>query len=296
MIGIATLIVLLVVIVLGIIFVIVLAGFSKLFGQEKSRFSQSLNLAFFKIEKTFFEKPEFSEKFYNFLHSFKENWFRTFEYGRYWVVFEMVKWPKGLEFYFACQRKEKKFILDNFSKFWPDFKIGEVKAPNFFAPGEAAQGFEISLEKSFLLPIKTYELSNNLFERIIEIFEKSRGKMVMQVLARPVFYSLKKMPLNEKSIVKTPLNAGSITRKSKKPAFEFNVRFLSPAGNLKESEINLIALKNLFEGIYYNDYNNLKVEKSGNLNEFVFNFIFRSLTPSRDNILNSEELATVFHL
>ncbi len=118
----------------------------------------------------------------------------------------------------------------------------------------------------------------------------------MQVLVRPVFYPLKKALFREKSIVLTTLNAGPITQKSKKPAFEFNIRFLSPAGNLKESEINLIAVENLFEGIQYNDYNNLKVEKAGDLNEFVFNFIFRNLIPSRNKILNSEELATIFHL
>ncbi len=194
----------------------------------------------------------------------------------------MVKWPRGLEFYFGCQRKEKKFILDNFSKFWPDFKITETKAPNFFAAGETTRGFEISLEKPFLLPIKTFKFPNNLFERIVEIFEKSRGKIIMQVLARPIFYSPGKVVLKEKSIARTPLNADLIAQKAKKPAFEFNIRFLSPANDSASSELNLVALKRLFEQAKDNNYNNLKVEEPGDLNEFVFNFLCLLIDKKRE--------------
>lgn len=291
-----SLIVLLIMLVLGIIFVVVLMFLSKIFEQKEKRFVQSLNLAFFKIEKKFFEKPEFSAVFYDFLHSFKENWFRTFEYGKYWVVFEIIKWPARIEVYFGCQRKEKKFILDNFSRFWPDFKIREAKVPNYFGPGETAQGLEISLEKPFLLPIKTHKLSNDLFEKTIEIFNQSRGKIVMQVLARPIFYSVKKALMKEKSIISNRLNLGLVAQKVAKPAFECNVRFLSPAKDLMESGLNLVAPRRLFEEVKDNDYNNLKVEEPDDLNKFVFNFIFRIFEPHRNVILNSEELATIFYL
>lgn len=291
-----SLIVLLIMLVLGIIFVVVLMFLSKIFEQKEKRFVRSLNLEFFKIEKKFFEKPEFSAVFYDFLHSFKENWFRAFEYGKYWVVFEMIKWPAGIEVYFGCQRKEKKFILDNFSKFWPDFKIREAKAPNYFGPGEMAKGFEISPEKSFLLPIKTYKLSNELFEKTIEIFNQSRGKIVMQVLARPIFYSVKKALMKEKSIIPNKLNLGLVAQKAAKPTFEFSIRFLSPAKDLMESGLNLVAPRRLFEEAKDNNYNNLKVGEPDDLNKFVFNFVFRVLEPSQNKILNSEELATIFYL
>lgn len=287
------------VITFGIIFLAVLVYLLRIFEQKEKSYTQALNLVFFKIEKNFTENPKFSEDFYNFLHSFKENWFRNFEYGKYFIVFETVKGENGFEFYLGCQRKEKKFILDNFLKFWPDFKIKEVSPPNFFAPKELAKGFEIGLEKSFILPIKTYKSAGDIFGKIIEIFQKSRGKITMQILAKPTFYSaksLKSILKRERKIILNKNFLFLLKQKVSKPAFNLNIRFLSPAKDLMDSELNLIAVRKLFEEKPDKNYNNLKVERPDDLNQFAFNFIFRIFEPNKNTILNSEELATVFHL
>ncbi|PIQ92033.1 MAG: hypothetical protein COV69_03950 [Parcubacteria group bacterium CG11_big_fil_rev_8_21_14_0_20_39_14] len=308
-----SLIIILGIITFGVILGALLIYFLKTISQQEKRVVQALNLTFFKIKKGFEEKPEFSENFYNFLHSFGENWFKTFEHGRSLIVFEMAKrenfgartpnvkteinegresyfGESDIEFYLACQRKEKKFILDNFLKFWPDFELIETEAPNFFTPREKGQGLEVSLEKPFVLPIKTYTPSEDLFNRVFEIFQRSRGKVIMQILLKPTFYSLKE--------IKPPSHA--VKQKAEKPSFDLNIGFLSPGRDLTDAKLNLVALEKLFEEVrdknYNNIYNNLKVKTPGDLNEFIFNFVFRVFDPSKNVILNSEELATIFHL
>lgn len=282
-----------------ILFVLALfIGVFRLIGERQKRLARSLNLTFLKIKKDFFEKPEFSENFYSFLHSLKDDWLRKVLYGQPFFVFEMARAGDDLEFYFGCQRKGRDLILDGFSKFLPDFKTEETQAPNYFEPQERAKGFELCLEKHFVLPIRTYCAENDFLPSIIKVFRESRGKMIMQVLIRPATYSLKEILKKRKKML---LGFGFeslefLKRKIKKPVFELNVRFLSPAKDLTASEINLIALKKLFEENKDKNYNNLKVKEAENLNEFVFNLVFRIFESYKNVVLNSEELATIFYL
>jgi hypothetical protein len=150
------------------------------------------------------------------------------------------------------------------------------------------------------LPILTYQASNEFLPKIIKVFRESRGKMAMQILIRSTSYSLKEIFKRQKRIfTKFDLNSLKfLEQKLQKPTFELNIRFLGPAKDLMASEINLIALKKLFEDTpdkNYN-YNSFGVKESESQNGFIFDFIFRIFESYGNVILNTEELATIFYL
>ena len=287
------------ILILGLFAAAVFISIFRLAAERQKRYIHPLNLAFFKIEKSFFENQQFSENFYVFLRGFlKDDWLRNFFCGRPFFVFEMAAAGDDIDFYFGCPKAGKDLVLNEFSKSFPDFKITEIPAPNYFSPGEKAKGFELYLNKHFVLPILTYLAPNEFLPPVIKVFRESRGKMAMQVLIRPASYSLKAIFKKQKrAFLKFDLNSLKfLKQKAQKPAFELNIRFLSPAKDLMASEINLIALKKLFEDTRDKNYNSLKAKEPENQNEFIFNFVFRIFESYKDVILNSEELATVFYL
>ncbi len=180
------------ILILGLFAAAVFISIFRLAAERQKRYIQPLNLAFFKIEKNFFENQQFSENFYVFLRDFlKDDWLRNFFCGRPFFVFEMAAAGDDIDFYLGCRKAGRDLVLNEFSKCWPDFKITEIPAPHYFSPGEISKGFELCLNKHFVLPIPTYRVSNEFLPPVIKVSRESRGKMAMQVLIRPASYSLK---------------------------------------------------------------------------------------------------------
>jgi len=92
----------------------------------------------------------------------------------------------------------------------------------------------------------------------------------------------------------------AVEAKSTKIGFEANVRLIASA-ETKEKAISLLKeLENSFSQFNFPDCNSFKItetffDKAGFLNRTIYNFIFRNFDGKRKIILNTEELASLFH-
>jgi len=88
-----------------------------------------------------------------------------------------------------------------------------------------------------------------------------------------------------------------IRNKIKKPAFEVNVRFVAVAKDKNRSEQILQNLESSFSQ-FSSSANGFKVNRvkgSRKARQFVYDFSFRNFQSSQSNILNTEELASIYH-
>jgi hypothetical protein len=92
----------------------------------------------------------------------------------------------------------------------------------------------------------------------------------------------------------------AVESKAAKVGFEVNVRLVTSAPTKEEAEDLLRELENSFAQFNAPNLNSFKVvesffNKAGFLNKTAYNFIFRNFENKRKIILNTEELASLFH-
>lgn len=92
----------------------------------------------------------------------------------------------------------------------------------------------------------------------------------------------------------------SVEEKSSKIGFEANVRLVASALTKERAQTLLKELENSFTQFNAPGLNSFKItetffEKTKFLNKTIYNFIFRNLEKKRKIILNTEELASIFH-
>jgi len=91
-----------------------------------------------------------------------------------------------------------------------------------------------------------------------------------------------------------------VEEKSSKIGFETNVRLVTSASTKEKAQTLLKELENSFTQFNSPDLNSFKItetffDKAKFLNRTIYNFIFRNLEKKRKIILNTEELASIFH-
>lgn len=92
-----------------------------------------------------------------------------------------------------------------------------------------------------------------------------------------------------------------IETKASKVGFHTNIRIITSAANNERAENLLREVENSYSQFNAPDVNGLKVietlwGKSGFLNQTFFNFIFRNFEDNKKITLNTEELASLFHM
>lgn len=92
----------------------------------------------------------------------------------------------------------------------------------------------------------------------------------------------------------------AVEAKSTKIGFEANVRLIASAETKEKATSLLKELENSFSQFNFPDCNTFKItetflNKAGFLNRTIYNFIFRNFDGKRKIILNTEELASLFH-
>lgn len=96
--------------------------------------------------------------------------------------------------------------------------------------------------------------------------------------------------------------AKTLEEKSNKLGFETCIRIITSAKTADRAEMNLENLKGAFMQYTIPTLNNfnIKVQSKRKMHKFISGFIFRyfkgGLLPSKKNILNTEELTSIFHM
>jgi len=133
-------------------------------------------------------------------------------------------------------------------------------------------------------------------------YEAALGAQSAVSQAREVFETPKKpgeAPL-EKPKTLSPIDEETmkaLKEKASKPGFEVNVRFLTSAENQERSEQLLSHIEGSFDQFNSPTLNSLKSSRTGKkrLKKLIYNFSFRLFDETEKVILNSEEVASIFH-
>lgn len=107
------------------------------------------------------------------------------------------------------------------------------------------------------------------------------------------------IPNEPKSVQLTPEEqelVKSIENKASKTGYKVNIRLIASAKTPERAQMILAQMENAFSQYENGDTNCFVVNRKINKKDIVYNFIFRNFSEEIAMILNSEEIASIFHL
>jgi len=264
------------------------------------------------------EKPSFKEIFY----------------GQPYIALEIAVPYVGSEicFYLAAPKKYETFLEKQIYGFYPKAIVERIKDYNIFNPEGYSSGGFFKLEKRYILPLKTYrDLETDPVESISNALSKieERGEGgTIQIVLKPASKEWNKAAL---SIIKR-MNQGVsfkdalkgkvppkpkpnepqiqpkispadeevmkfLQTKASKMGFQVNIRLVFSAKTEERAEELLSHAEGAFNQFGAPNLNSLKFKKvkGGALKKLCFNFSFRLFSGKEGIVLNSEEIASIFH-
>ncbi|MCA9364611.1 MAG: type IV secretion system DNA-binding domain-containing protein, partial [Candidatus Moranbacteria bacterium] len=87
----------------------------------------------------------------------------------------------------------------------------------------------------------------------------------------------------------------AIEQKSRKAGFIANIRLVATAQTRERADEIIAQLENAFSQFEYTDVNMFKVKKRIKEKKTVFNYIFRNFNEEHTCVLNTQEVASIFH-
>ncbi|MDP3052913.1 MAG: hypothetical protein Q8N22_03110 [bacterium] len=229
-----------------------------------------------KTEKNFKDEIGLSEKFFNLLSNFENS-----------VIFEVAVHHVGEEihFYLIGDKKTLNFVGRRIRLLWPGVQLNLVEDYDIFNPQGFNEGAYLKLAHEFSLPIRTYEESDaDTFAPILAVLarlEEIGEGSALQIIFKPAPKSIRRKIANKKKIAS--------------PLFEVNLRLVVSAGSQFRAKEIFENLINIFSRFSTLSENELKVVKPKNIKRFHFDFSFREFDEEQAMILNSGELASIFH-
>ncbi len=249
------------------------------------------------------------------------------------IVAEIVTKDKEIFFYLVAPYKYKDLLKDSLSAQYTDAVIEEVEEHNIFNPSwgiESISGGELRGRQSFYYPFKTYhELEGAAIQVLFRPADKKYPKKAFK-MAKSMhsgkskqknvlgdMYDLAMVKEKKSEEAQTPPRltpieeerVKAIERKAAKPMFETTVRVVVSTATKNRSDILLKEIESSFVQFGDRSLNSFKLVKARNpevlVTDYIFRFfmkhLFRQFTaiwkkPSYDLVLNTEELATIFHL
>ncbi|MFH1129263.1 MAG: hypothetical protein V1686_00805 [Patescibacteria group bacterium] len=269
-----------------------------------------------------------------FLSSLGALYEKKARYGQPYIVLEMAVPFSGSEisFYVSVPKKYENFLEKQIYGFYPKAIVQKTEDYNIFNPeGESSGGF-FKLDKNSILPIKTYkELEIDPLENLstalskiaetgdggaVQIVLKSAGKnwakfglsIIQKINQGQSFKDAiknkpKKKPKKDEPVVQqrtSPVDEEiikSLQSKISKTGFEVNIRLLFSSKTKDKADELLSHLSGSFQQFGSPNLNSFKLEKmkKGKLKKLFFSFSFRLFERKQRLVLNSEEIASIFH-
>jgi len=231
------------------------------------------------------------------------------------ISFELVAKQEEIKFYVWTSKKLQDLVEKQIHGAYADAEIKEVPEYNIFNEEGYVAYKSLQLKKENYLPIKTYrELSTDPLSALTSALAKmgeGEGASI-QLIIRPTSSSwqsegrshisdVKKQESNpEKAKFGTnPKTLESIENKIGKPGFEISIRIVVVSKTLEQAKSHLENITTSFSQ-FDGEQNGFKGRKVFRKGAFVEDFVNRympafNVRGNRISILNSEELATVFH-
>ena len=238
-------------------------------------------------------------------------------------------------FYAACLKKDAEFFEKTLSSLFPYAVIEPVDDYTIFSPQGKVVGSEFTLKEQFVLPIKTFKSFDqdplttivNAFTKIVPQGEGAAFQIVIKpdtIGMKKKFIGIKKALLQGKSLDQAILKPSSLVKESFKkesteelkpkpvdenliklideksqfPLFFLNARLLASAHTKERAQELLSHLEASFSSFSNPMGNSLSIRKiktKQGLKKLVYDFSFRLFRRKKSVLLNSLEVATIFH-
>lgn len=239
-----------------------------------------------------------------------------------------------IHFYFSVHADYREAATRQLQGIWSGASVEEVKEDyNIFNSAGAASATYLTERENFSLPVRTYvELGADSLSSILGGFSKINelGEgAALQIVARPAdeepknavrkylesfkkgfnrkqvfagnfFSAVKDATTSDKEEKKEEkiLDEGAIKMlqaKLQKPLFEVNLRICAGASTQLQADSILDGILAGFEQFGSPEGNSFKAIKPKNPNSLIYQFVFRAFEESQKMILNTEELASIYH-
>lgn len=238
-----------------------------------------------------------------------------------------------IHFYTAVPNESVNFVSRQIEGLWKEAQVEVIDDYNIFNPAGVSQGIYLKQKSSYALPIRTYIESNvDTFAPILsglsKINEISEGAAI-QILVKPAPKSAKKitikiidqlkkgkkfdeilkgLAIDLKDIKKAIIPSGekeekiidedaikALEAKISKPLLSVNLRILVSAPSQYQADAILESVSGGYSQFHAPRRQELSLVKPRNQNNLIYQFSFREFDDSQSMILNTEELASMFH-
>lgn len=259
-------------------------------------------------------KIDAAEQMFAGLYSLKKSGFGSELFSNEdFFAFEIVALKEEIAFYVSCPRKLRDLVEKQINGAYPTAEMKEVEEVNIFSEKGKVAFASLCLENANHFPVKTFK---DLPTDGLSLTTSGLAKMeygegaIVQFLLQPIGPGWKKKAKDYVSTQKKreadpdkatyshdPKEMEAISAKTEKNAFRVAIRIVVSAPNDHIAESHLNNLIGAFAQ-YSSAYNAFKKPVIFLKHFFMIDFLYRYMPLFNRNtsILNTEELATIFHL
>lgn len=266
-----------------------------------------------KLPKDNETKIDAAEQMFASLYSLKKTGFFSFLEAEDLFSFEVVAMKEDIAFYVNCPRKIRDLVEKQIHGAYPGADIREQDEVNIFSEKGRVAFASLQLEKANYFPIKTYK---DLPTDGLSLITSGMSKLgdgegaILQILIQPegkkwqqdgysYMQSEKKREADPEKATYShdPKRMESIDGKISKPGFRVSIRIVVSSPNEYAAQSHLNNIIGAFAQFSSSNNNFQKVFLLFK-HLFMIDFIYRYMPFFKRGtmILNSEELATIFHL
>ena len=260
-------------------------------------------------------KIDAMEQLFSALYSMKKGGWKQKYKEQPTISFEIVGKQEDIRYYVWTPKKFQDLIEKQIHGAYPDAEIIEVPEYNIF-PEDAKVAFKsLQLKKANFYPVKTFkELPTDPMASLTSALAKMgpNEAAAIQILISPADSSWQKAgsgfisstKKQESDPEKARFSVGAKTleaveNKVSKPGFEVSIRIVCISNDEASANTHLTNIMGGFEQ-YSGEMNGFSGRKIRRKGAFVEDFLYRyqplyNFMGNRVSVLNSEELATIFH-
>ena len=257
-------------------------------------------------------KIDAAEQMFTGLYSLKKSGPFQFMKPEDIFSFEIVALQEKISFHINCPRKIRDLVEKQVHGAYPQADIKEIDETNIFNEKGKVSFEALKLDKPNYFPIRTYkDLPTDGLSLVTSAMSKMRfGEgVILQLVLEP---ASKKWQKKGKSYISNekkreadpdkatyghdPKEMEAISTKAEKPGFRVAVRIVVSADNSATTESHLNNIKGAFSQ-FRSSYNNFTKVSFFPKHLFMIDFLYRymPLFKRTTPVLNTEELATIFH-
>ncbi len=281
--------------------------------RNKNREERSLDFVLFQVAvpRDNETKIDAADQMFSSLYSIYKGGRFSFLHPEEHFSLEIVATPEEIKFYISCPKSIQDLVEKQIHGAYPGADVREVEEYNIFSEEGKLAYAQLKLKKQSYYPIKTYkELATDPLAQITSAMAKmapGEGAAV-QILVAPASSkwraSGKHFVSKTKSAELSPKNKSApdpkkmeaVENKTSKVGFNAVIRIVVSSKTAPEAKVHLDNIKSTFAQ-FSSEFNSVGGAKIRFKKQFLVDFVYRYWPIfGRWGVLNTEELATLFHM